>query len=83
MTRLSLFERLHPELRSTLDKELEQYSCVQYLLDKLKETEFYSDLTIGDIRTLTTYGDINSMKMSTWDWRFGAVFFIEKEYAEE
>ena len=82
MTRLSLFERLHPELRSKLDKELVNYPSVKYLFDKLKATEFYSDLTIEDVRSLTTFGDINCMQMSPWDWRYGDVFFTEEKYAE-
>ena len=83
MNRLSLFERLHPELRSTLDKELADYPSVGYLFNTLKAAEFYSDLTIEDVRSLTTYGNINCMQMSPWDWRYGDVFFTEKKYAEE
>ena len=82
MTRLTLFERLRPELKEVLDEQALEYLTVESLYAVLKSNTFYADLTIDNIRSLTTFADINSMKLSTWDWRYGDAFFIEKTETE-
>ncbi len=82
MPRLTLFERLRPELKEILDEQALKYQTVVSLYTILKSHTFYEDLTIENIRSLTTFADINSMKLSTWDWRYGDAFFIEKTDSE-
>lgn len=82
MSRLTLFERLRPEIKSELDRHLPEYTTVERLYEKLKKQTFYEDLTIATIRTITTFADINPGKLSSWDWRYGDAFFIEKTEAE-
>ena len=82
MPRLTLFERLRPELKEVLDEQALEYLTVESLYTVLKSNTFYADLTIDNIRSLTTFADINSMKLSTWDWRYGDAFFIEKTDSE-
>lgn len=82
MPRLTLFERLRPELKEVLDEQALKYQSVELLYNVLKAKTFYEDLTIENIRNLTTFADINSMKLSTWDWRYGDAFFIEKTDSE-
>jgi hypothetical protein len=82
MPRLTLFERLRPELKEVLDEQALEYLTVESLYTVLKSNTFYADLTIENIRSLTTFADINCMKLSTWDWRYGDAFFIEKTEVE-
>jgi len=41
------------------------------IIEKLSNETFYSELTIGDISSLYTFSDIELIKVSAWDFKYG------------
>ena len=53
-----LYDKLKPNIKDKLKENAEEYKSVQWLFDKLKQKDNYSELTIDDIRSLCTFGDV-------------------------
>ncbi len=72
MARLTIYERLKPEIKEALASQDEKYSTsVRLIIATLRSTTFYSDLTIGDVSSLYTWADIDFFRVSTWDFKHG------------
>tara|TARA_Y100000389_G_C17432514_1_gene503554 strand:+ start:65 stop:313 length:249 start_codon:yes stop_codon:yes gene_type:complete len=72
MARLTIYERLKPEIKEALASQDEKYSTsVRLIIATLSSTTFYSDLTIGDVSSLYTWADIDFFRVSTWDFKHG------------
>ena len=72
MARLTIYERLKPEIKEALASQDEKYSTsVRLIIATLSSTTFYSDLTIGDVRSLYTWADIDFFRVSKWDFKHG------------
>ena len=52
-----LYDKLKPHIKAKLEESAEKYDSVNWLFDKLKQKDNYSDLTIDDVRSLCTFGD--------------------------
>ena len=53
-----LYDKLKPHIKDKLKENAEEYKSVQWLFDKLKQKDYYSDLTIEEIRSICTFGDV-------------------------
>jgi len=53
-----LYDKLKPHIKDKLKENAKEYKSVNWLFDKLKQKDNYSDLTIDDIRSLCTFGDV-------------------------
>ena len=53
-----LYDKLKPHIKAKLEESAEKYDSVNWLFDKLKQKDNYSDLTIDDVRSLCTFGDV-------------------------
>ena len=53
-----LYDKLKPHIKDKLKENAKEYESVNWLFDKLKQKDNYSDLTIDDIRSLCTFGDV-------------------------
>jgi len=53
-----LYDKLKPHIKAKLKENAKEYKSVNWLFDKLKQKDNYSDLTIDDIRSLCTFGDV-------------------------
>jgi len=53
-----LYDKLKPHIKDKLKENAEEYKSVNWLFDKLKQKDNYSELTIDDIRSLCTFGDV-------------------------
>ena len=53
-----LYDKLKPHIKAKIKENAEEYKSVNWLIDKLKQKDNYSDLTIDDIRYLCTFGDV-------------------------
>ena len=53
-----LYDKLKPHIKDKLKENAEEYKSVNWLIDKLKQKDNYSELTIDDIRSLCTFGDV-------------------------
>jgi hypothetical protein len=79
MERLTLFQRLKPEVKEKLDESLEKYSSVCYLYEDLRSVHRYQELTMDQITTLYTFSNTDYYKTSMWDFRWGDNLFIDKK----
>ena len=76
----NLYQRLKPEVKLALENNEPRYSgSVKQIIFTLEGTKFYSDLTIGDIRSLYTFADIDPNKVSLFDFRWGDNILIKDD----
>ncbi len=81
MTRLTLFERLKPEVKEALLSNMAEYeSSITDIIEKLSNETFYSNLKISDISSLYTFSDIELIRVSAWDFKYGDNILISKDY---
>ena len=76
----TLLQRLKPEVKAALESNEPQYSgSIRSIIAKLDSTSHYGDLTINDIRSLYIFADIESMRVSTWDFKYGDNILIKDD----
>ena len=82
MARLTIYERLKPEIKEALhSSENEKYkSTIDYVVERLSTTTFYSDLKISDVSSLYTFSNIELIRVSAWDFKYGDNILIQKNY---
>jgi len=81
MKRLSIYERLKPEVKEALLANTANYeSSVTSIVELLSNEYFYSNLKISDISSLYTFSDIELIKVSAWDIKYGDNILISKDY---
>lgn len=78
MERLTLFQRLKPEVKRELDKNLEKYKSVEWLYEDLKKNSRYRGLTLDQVDALYVFSGIDYNKTSMFDLRWGDNLFIEQ-----
>ena len=81
MARLTLFERLKPEVKEALLSNMAEYEAsITDIIELLSNETFYSNLRISDISSLYTFSDLELIKVSTWDFKYGDNILISKDY---
>ena len=56
---MTLYDKLKPHIKDKLKANYKEYSTgVGYISNKLKNTNNYSELTVDDIRTICTFGEV-------------------------
>ena len=81
MNRLTIYERLKPEVKEALLANTVNYeSSVLSVIETLSNEYFYSNLKISDISTLYTFSDIELLKVTAWDFKYGDNILISKDY---
>ena len=79
--RLTIYERLKPEVKEALLSNMSEYeTTITDIIDKLSSEIFYSNLKIRDISSLYTFSDIELLKVTAWDFKYGDNILITKEY---
>ena len=53
-----LYDKLKPNIKAKMKENAKEYESVNWLIDKLKTKDNYSDLTIEQIRSICTFGDV-------------------------
>ena len=53
-----LYDKLKPHIKAKMKENAEEYNSVNWLIDTLKEKYSYSELTIDEIRSVCTFGDV-------------------------
>jgi hypothetical protein len=48
------------------------------IIAKLESSKFYGELTIQEVRDIYDMCDINALRVSAWDYRFGDNILIEE-----
>ena len=81
MNRLTIYERLKPEVKEALLANTANYEgSVLSVIETLSNKYFYSNLKISDISTLYTFSDIELIKVTAWDFKYGDNILISKDY---
>ena len=58
---MNLYQKLKPEIKSRLQSNSDKYAVsISSVVDKLKSTQYYNELTIGDIKQIRAFGDVSS-----------------------
>jgi len=66
MSRLTLLQRLKPEIKSALEANETKYiSSVESIFSKLNTETFYSDLKISEVTSIYTFADINLVTLNS------------------
>ena len=53
-----IYDKLKPHIKAKMKENAKEYESVNWLFDKLKNKDNYSDLTIDEIRSICTFGDV-------------------------
>ena len=82
MSRLTLYQRLKPEIIEALhSSENDKYkSSIDSIVEAFSSTTFYSDLKISDVSSLYTFSNIELLRVSAWDFKYGDNILISKDY---
>ena len=82
MSRLTIYERLKPEIKEALHSpENEKYQAsIDSIVEALSSTTFYSDLKISDVSSLYTFSNLEIVRVSAWDFKYGDNILISKDY---
>ena len=81
MTRLTIYQRLKPEVKGALLSNMAKYEgTITSIIEKLSNETFYSNLTINDISSLYTFSDIELLRVTAWDFKYGDNILISKDY---
>lgn len=80
--RLTVYERLKPEIKEALHSPSnDKYrSTVEHIVERLSSTTFYSDLKISDISSLYTFSNLELIRVTAWDFKYGDNILISKDY---
>ena len=78
MSRLTIYERLKPEIKEALHSSAnDNYKAsIDNIVETLSSTIFYSDLKIGDVSSLYTFTHLELHKVSAWDFKYGENILI-------
>ena len=73
MSRITLLQKLKPEIKSKLEQERSRYSAsIDVILYELNNEEFYNSLSIKVIRDIYLFADLNEDEA---DWKYGTNLF--------
>ena len=73
----TLLEQLRPEVAKALENNRKKYDLsITDLYNELDTKHLYSELSIGTMRDITVFADIDYFKWDSTDWRFGTKLFI-------
>ncbi len=76
----TLLERLKPEIKLRLESNIPEYSStIDNMFNILASRTFYQDLTMGEISTLYTFGEITLLRTSVWDLKYGDNLFTNEK----
>ncbi len=79
--RLTIYERLKPEIKEALVSNMAEYeSTITDIIETLSNETFYSNLKISDISSLYTFCDLELIKVTAWDFKYGDNILISKDY---
>ena len=72
----TLLEQLRPEVVQALEENREQYDLsITDLYDELDTKYLYSELSIGTMRDITVFANIDYFNWDSTDWRYGTKLF--------
>ena len=67
----TIYDRLEPGLKSSLQKNARQYSSAKRLKYTLMSKTSWYDLTISDVSDMTVFCNMQTYKLSATDFMYG------------
>ena len=73
MSRLTIYERLKPEIKEALHspENAKYQSSIDSIVEAFSSTTFYSDLKISDVSSLYTFSNLELIRVTAWDFKYG------------
>ena len=76
----NLLERLKPEVKLQLESNRDRYSTsVDKILVTLSSEYFYNDLSLSTIGSIYTFANIDLIRTSVWDLKYGDNILNERD----
>ena len=73
----TLYDRLQPELLINLNSNEPQYAdSVARVTKLLIDNKYYSDLTISEVESITTFCEVDMSYVSMFMYRYGEHLFV-------
>jgi len=66
----NLLQSIKPKYIKLINESDYKFTSTK-ILAKLESSKFYGDLTISEIRDIYDMCNINALRVSAWDYRFG------------
>ena len=75
----NLYDKLKPEIRKSIKKDLEKYpASTKYLMSVLKNSSFWSDLRMCHVQQIISHSHNSFVELSFNDIVWGDKFLIEE-----
>lgn len=80
MSRLTIYQRLKPEIKEALHSPSnDKYkTSIDSIVEAFSSTTFYQDLKISDISSLYTFSNLELIRVSAWDFKYGDNILIKE-----
>jgi hypothetical protein len=79
MNRITLYQRLKPEIKKKLEAQHKDYApAIDGIFNNLKTKDLYCDLTLSELRTIYTFADIFSGNVTQSEILYGDNIFNTK-----
>ena len=76
---MTLLEQLRPEIAQALEKNRDKYDfSITELYNSLDTKFLYSQLSVGEMRDLTLWADIDERTWDYVDWKYGIKLFKDE-----
>ena len=74
----TLLDKLRPEIIEALEENRGEYDfSITDLYEDLDEMYIYRQLTVGQIRDIILYADVDEKSWDFIDWKYGDKLFVE------
>ena len=70
----TIYQRLKPNLKKTLDESARSYDSAKRLKYKLMSSSLYHELTLAEVSSLMCYADVYSSEADGQDVLYGKIF---------
>ena len=74
----NLLQSIKPKYIKLINESDYKFTSTK-ILAKLESSKFYGDLTISEIRDIYDMCNINALRVSAWDYRFGDNLLINED----
>jgi hypothetical protein len=70
----TIYQRLKPKLKKTLDESARNYDSAKRLKYKLMSSSLYHELTLSEVSSLMCYADVYTHEADGQDVLYGKIF---------
>ena len=70
----TIYQRLKPNVKATLNESARQYDSAKKLKYKLMSSSLYHELTLAEISSLMCYADVYTYEANSADVLYGKIF---------